>query len=141
LATPPETKAGHKRPLGITLLSLFFVFGALMSGLTLLLLLFPATPLDILWRLNPHAREGLAFLGWPALLLMAVVSLGCLSAARGLWRCTRWGLWTAVSILAINLAGDTINALVLGDRRTLIGLPVGTFMLWYLLKQRRVFVA
>jgi hypothetical protein len=93
----------------------------------------------VLWRLNPHAREGFLSLGWPALLLMAIVCLACLTAASGLWRCTRWGLWTAVTILTINLAGDSIDALVLGDRRTLIGLPIGGLMIWYLLAHRRIF--
>jgi uncharacterized membrane protein (DUF2068 family) len=131
--TPPA------RPLGITALSLFFAFGALMSGLTVFLLLFPGTVLDSVWRLNPRAHEGFATMGSWTVLLMAVVCLGCVVAAVGLWRCTRWGLWTALTILSVNLAGDTTNAIVTGDKRTLIGLPIGGLMIWYLLRKRRLF--
>src|SRR5215813_13009167 len=58
------------RPFGVTLLSLFCVFGTLMASLTAVMLLFPGTILDLLWRLNPRAHEGFAMLGWWAVLLM-----------------------------------------------------------------------
>ncbi len=131
--------AKHRRPVGITALSLFFVFGALMSGLTFLMLLFPGSVLEPLWRLNPRAHEGFAAMGPWAVLLMLVVCLACAVAAVGVWRCTRWGFWTALAILSMNLAGDTTNALITGDKRTLIGLPIGGFIIWYLLRQRRLF--
>jgi hypothetical protein len=128
-----------RRPLGITLLSLFFVFGTLMSGLTVFLLLFPGSVLEPVWRLNPQAHEGFATMGLSAVLLMAVVCSACAVAAVGLWRCTRWGFWTALAILSINLAGDTTNALITGDKRTLIGLPIGGLMIWYLVRKRDLF--
>lgn len=96
-----------------------------MSGLTFLMLLFPGSPMDVMWRLNPRAHEGLSSLGWPVLLPMAVTSLACITALLGLWRCARWGLWTGLAILVINLMGDTVNALITRDKRALIGLPIG----------------
>jgi len=110
-----------------------------MSGLTLLMLLFPGSPLDALWRVNPRAHQGLAVLGLRALLLMGATSLACAAAALGLWRCTRWGLWTALVILVINLSGDTGNAFLTGDKRSLIGLPIGGLMIWYLISRRQSF--
>jgi hypothetical protein len=120
-------------------MSLFFVFGALMSGLTAFLLLVPGSPIEPLWRFNSKAREGFAGMGFWGPLLMTLVCLACMTATIGLWRCTRWGLWTAVCILAINLIGDTSNTVVTGDLRALIGLPIGGLMIWYLMKQRRLF--
>ena len=129
-----------KRPAGITALSLFFLFGASMSGLAALMLLFPGCVLvEPLWRINPRAQEGFTAMGSWALLLMTAVGLGCATAALGLWRCTRWGFWTALMILCANLAGDTVNAVMARDWHTLIGLPIGGFMLAYLLRHRRVF--
>ena len=127
------------RPAGITALSLFFIFGATMGGLAALMLLFPGGVLEPLWRINPRAHEGLSGIGSWALLLMSVVCVGCGTAAVGLWRCTRFGFWTALTILSINLAGDIANALIAKDWRNLIGLPVGGFMLAYLARRRRVF--
>ena len=34
----------------------------------------------------------------------------------------------------MNLVGDTFNAVFRGDLRTLIGLPIGGLMIWYLMK-------
>jgi hypothetical protein len=127
------------RPAGITALSLFFVFGALMSGLAAGMLRFPGSFLEPLWRLNPHAHKGFASLGIWAVLLMSVVCFACAAAAVGLSRCRRWGLWTAVTILSINLMGDTANAAITRDSRTLIGLPIGAIMIFYLLRKRPIF--
>ena len=68
------------RPAGITALSLFFVFGTVMSGLAVFMLLFPGGVLEPLGRLNPRARDGLTAMGVWALLLMSLVSVAC--AAR-----------------------------------------------------------
>jgi len=128
------------RPAEVTALSLLFVFGAVMSGLTVIMLLFRGGPLDALWTLNPHARDGLAAMGRWSLLLMAVVCVACGTAALGLWRTTRWGFWSAVIVLSVNLTGDTANAFIAHDWRTLIGLPIGGLMLSYLIMRRRIFV-
>ena len=110
-----------------------------MSGLTFFMLLVPGSPLDALWRLNPRAQAGLRALGWWALLLMGATSLACATAALGLWRGARWGFWLAIVILTVNLTGDTTNAMITGDFRALLGLPIAGAMIWYLILQRRFF--
>lgn len=127
------------RPLGVTLLTLFFVFGTLMASLAAVMLSFPGSIMEPLWRLNPRAHEGFASLGFWAVLVMVLVATACAVAASGLWRCARWGYITAVVILSVNLAGDIINALVAHDWRTLIGLPIGGAMIVYLISKRLTF--
>ena len=127
------------RPAGITALSLFFVFGTVMSGLTTAMLLFPGSALDLLWRLNPRAQQGFAAMGAWAVLLMVIVCAACATGAVGLWRLTRVGFWTALIVLAVNLLSDTANAFIASDWRSLIGVPIAGFMIGYLLKQRRMF--
>ena len=87
---------------------------------------------------SSYARRFRSMGVW-AVLLMGVVCVACGSAALGLLRCKRWGYRTALVILTINLASDTTNAVVAHDWRTLIGLPIGGFMIAYLIRQRRVF--
>jgi hypothetical protein len=128
-----------KRPPGVTLLSFFFVFGAIMSCLTALMLLFPGTILEPLWRLNSRAREGLASLGLWAVLLMTFVCCACTAASIGMWRMARWGYWTGLGILTINMVGDTTSGIVNHDWRTFIGIPIGGTMIVYLLARRRAF--
>jgi hypothetical protein len=110
-----------------------------MSGLTAFLLLFPGTSLDRIWQLNPHAREGFAVLGGWAVLLMLTVCAACLIAATGLWLRRLWGLQVAIAMLSINMLSDVINAVVLHDPRTLVGLPIGAAVIWYLLRKRGQF--
>ena len=78
-------------------------------------------------------------MGLWGVLLMAVVCVACGMTALGLRRCKRWGYRMALSILTINLAGDTANAVIAHDWRTLIGLPIGGAMIVYLLTKKSAF--
>jgi hypothetical protein len=55
----------------------FFAFGTAMCVLTVVLLFFPGTELDSLWRFNPEAHATFQSLGKVAVLLMAVVGTAC----------------------------------------------------------------
>ena len=125
-----------RTPLGIKLLAIFFGFGVSMCLLTIVLLLFPGSALDSLWRLNPDAHAAFQSLGKISILVMAIVGAACASAAVGLAKNRRWGVNLALTILAVNLVGDLINAFARGDLRTLIGLPIGGAMIVYLLRAR-----
>jgi hypothetical protein len=126
-----------RQPLGIKLLAAFFLFGASMCALTIVLLVFPGTRLDSLWRLNPEAQATFRSMGRISILLMAVVGSACALAATGLIRRTNWGRALAIAILAINLAGDLANVFVRQDSRTLIGLPIAAALIMYLVKGKR----
>jgi hypothetical protein len=128
--------AARPRSLGITLLVLFFAAGALICLITMLALAFPGGILEPIWQLKPDARVQFQQIGNWAIALMAVVGAACASAAVGLAKGAEWGRRLAIGILIVNLIGDTLNALLRHDPRTLIGLPIGGLMIWYLLKRR-----
>jgi uncharacterized membrane protein (DUF2068 family) len=67
---------------------------------------------------------------------MVLVAVACAGAGVGLWLERPWGRRLAVTVLSLNLVGDVSNALIRGDRRTLIGLPIGGAMIAYLLSRR-----
>jgi hypothetical protein len=123
-------------PAGLIALSGFFTFGAVISALTGIALLTPGGTLEPMWRLNPQAQEAFRRMGSWAPALMAAVSLACALAARGVWRRVRWGHRLALAILVVNLLGDVGNALLRGDTRTLVGLPIGAGLIAYLLSPR-----
>src|SRR5467141_3014831 len=125
-----------RRPVGLTLLTVFFIFGALMAFLAFLGPLLTGGFLEPIWRFNPDAYRALTDLGAWGMLLMAAVAIACALAAIGLWIQAQWGRRLAVGILAINLLGDILNAVTRGDLRTLIGLPIGGAMILYLLRAR-----
>ena len=113
-------------------LAVFFAFGTMMCALTLILLLFPGSALDSLWRINPEARVALQSFGRWSFVLMLTVGTACLFAAIGLWRGTVWGTGLALTILSVNIIADLINAFLRRDYRALIGLPVSAAMIFYL---------
>jgi len=120
----------------IKLLAVFFAFGATMCSLTIVLLLFPGTALDSLWRLNPDAHLGFQSIGSWSILLMVTVGTACFLAAIGLWQGALWGTRLALIILSVNILGDLINALFRHDYRALIGLPMGAVMIFYLVRSK-----
>jgi hypothetical protein len=122
----------------IKLAALFFAFGATMCTLTIVLLLFPGTALDSLWRLNPEAHLAFQSFGKWSVVLMLVIGTGCAFAAIGLWQGSLWGRRLALIILSFNILGDLVNAFVRQDYRALIGLPIaGTIMFFLLAYGRR----
>lgn len=124
------------RSFGLDALGAFFAFGACASGLAAVTLLWPGGPLDAAWRVNPDGHAALQRAGGWAVLLMLVVCAVCAATARGVWARRRWGHTLAIAVLALNLLSDLLNAAVLGDRRTLIGLPIGALLIAYLLAPR-----
>jgi hypothetical protein len=122
-----------RRPIGVSLLAIFFAFGTSMCALTILLLAFPSSSLSVLWALNPEAHSGFQSLGAWAIVLMLVVGAACATAAVGLWRGTALGRGIAIVVLAINLLGDILNVALRHDLRALIGVPIGAAFIWYLL--------
>jgi hypothetical protein len=125
-----------RRSIGIILLVVFFAAGAPICLVTMLALAFPGSFLESIWRLKPEAREQFQQLGSAvSIALMTVVGLACGLAAFGLARNAEWGRRLGIAILIVNLIGDSLNAVFRQDPKTLIGLPIGGLMIWYLLKR------
>jgi hypothetical protein len=131
-----EGAADSGRPLGVTALAIFFGAGTIPSTATALALIFPGAWSEAMWRLKPDAQQDFTRLGALAIPLMIVVAMACAAAAAGLWTRHRWGYRVAIAVLSVNLLGDLLNAVLRGDWRTLIGLPIGGAMLTYLLSRR-----
>jgi len=125
----------RRLPVGIILLVIFFAAGALICCVVMLTLAFPESFLKSIWRLRPDARSEFQQFGDWAVVLMAAVGAACGLAAFGLARGAEWGRQIAIGVLTVNLVGDTFNAVFRGDLRTLIGLPIGALMIWYLMKR------
>src|SRR6478752_6332801 len=122
----------NRRPLGPLLLVLFFAAGALVCILLMLALAYPGSFLEFIWRFRPGIREEFQEYGVWSIAVMAALGAACGLSAFGLARGAEWGRQLAISVLTVNLVGDMFNAVLRGDRRTLIGIPVGFVMIWYL---------
>jgi hypothetical protein len=125
------------RSVGTILLVIFFAAGALICLVTMLALALPGSCLESIWRLKPEARNQFEEIGrGVSIVLMAAIGTGCGLAALGLAQAAKWGRWLAIGILTANLIGDSVNALLRHDPKTLIGLPIGGLMIWYLVKKK-----
>ncbi len=125
------------RSLGTILLIIFFAAGASVCLVTMLALAFPGSLLESIWRLKPEEHTQFQQMGsGAAIALMAVVGVACGSAAIGLARNAEWGRRLAIAVLAVNLIGDSLNAWLRHDPKTLIRLPIGGIMIVYLVKKK-----
>ncbi|HMG06793.1 MAG TPA: hypothetical protein VK581_15150 [Chthoniobacterales bacterium] len=125
----------RRHSIGTTLLVMFFAAGALICLVTILALAFPGGFLEPIWRLKPDARLEFQHIGIWSVVLMAVVGAACGLAAVGLARSAEWGRRLAIGVLTVNLIGDSLNAWLRHDPRTLVGLPIGGLMIWYLARR------
>ena len=132
-----------RRPLGVTLLSLFFLAGAVLAGIAAVSLASPGSPFEPMWRLNPRGHQGLADMHVWGVLLLSVASLACATAGLGLWRVRPWGHTTAVVVLFVQLGGDILNVVSGAEPRAIIGVPIVAALLVYLTRRsvRAVFRA
>jgi hypothetical protein len=125
------------RSIGTVLLIIFFAAGALICFIILLALAFPGNFLESIWRLKPEARVQFHEIGRGiSIALMATVGSACGMAAIGLARNAEWGRRLAIGILVVNLIGDSLNAWLRHDPKTLLGLPIGGLIIWYLFRAR-----
>jgi hypothetical protein len=123
------------RSVGRMLLVIFFALGAFISLVVMLALAFPSGYLESIWWLKPEAQTQFQMIGrGVSVVLMAVVATACGLAAFGLAKNAEWGRRLAITVLGINLVGDSLNALFMRDTRTLIGLPIGGLMIFFLVR-------
>ncbi len=131
-----STRLSPRRPPGVTALACLFAFGTLASGLSVVSLLTPGSPLEPMWRLNPRAHETFSRMGIWAPLLLGIVCLVCTASAYGFFTGKRWGYRLGVTLLVVNLIGDLVNAGLGIEPRAVVGVPIVALLLWYLSSRR-----
>jgi len=74
-----------------------------------------------------------------SLLLMLAAGAACIAASVGLWRCTRWGMWTALAIISANVLSDLIGLISTRRSGALVGLPLFAVLGGYVWKKTALF--
>jgi hypothetical protein len=126
-------KSDNRRPAGITALSIFFGFGSFVSAVMALLILFPGS-------ITESTKSASPLLILFSLLLSIAACIACIVASVGLWRCASWGLWTALVILSANILSQLSDLVTVHQVRSLIAILLSGVMIWYLLKNKSVFI-
>jgi hypothetical protein len=99
---------------GLSVVTAFLVFAALMAAFIGVLLLFPGSLLESVWRLNPDARSAFQSMGRLSSLLLFVVGTVACGGALGIYRRRKWGWWLAILLFSVNIVGDAISLIVMG---------------------------
>jgi hypothetical protein len=130
------TPLGAKLTPAMTALGALLIFGACMSGLAGITLVWRETTLDRMWALNPTAYRKLVPLGGIVCPLFLLLSATMAIASVGWFKRRFWGWGLAVGIISTQVAGDSVN-LGRGDFvRGGIGLAIAGVSLLYLMRPK-----
>jgi hypothetical protein len=124
----------HTRPGGFVPVGLFFAFGSTAAAYAAITLLFPGTPLDLLWALNKPGHAGLLGLGRVGALLFVILSATLAATATGWFRRRAWAWVLGIAIISVNAVADAVNVLR-GEPKTAIGVVVAGLLLFYLTRR------
>jgi|SRR5579871_1454014 len=120
-------------PFRIAWIGIFFLFGAVMTTLAGVSLVWPGTALDGMWKINPVAHAELSPYGKMAgLLFLGMTPLLAISGAGVLYR-RRWSYYASLLLIGANGVGDVVNLLRGDYLKGLTGVFfAGLFMLYLL---------
>lgn len=128
-----KTGAARTKARGLTAIGIFLFFGAAMASLAAITLIWPGTPLDRIWPLNPIAYRQLAPLGSTVGILLLLLGAALTVAGVGWFRRHLWGWRLAVMIIATQVLGDVVNGMRGELLRGGIGIIIaGALLLFFL---------
>jgi hypothetical protein len=123
-----------KSPKGIIAVGIFLFFAAIMASLAGTTLVWRGTTLDRLWTLNPRAYKELAPHGKAAGIPFVFLGVTLVVAGMGWFKRRLWGWRLAVSIIAVQVLGDLVNAFMGDLVRSGVGFVIAGALLVYLLR-------
>src|SRR5215467_2905458 len=103
------------RPGTVPVVSAFLFFATVIASVVGVSLLFPNRLLDRLWRLNPEGAAVFHAIGPVSGVLLLVLAVGTLAAARGLLAGRRWAWRFSVALFAIDAAGNIVSFFLIHD--------------------------
>lgn len=129
-----EVRLAKTVPRGMAAVGSFLFFGAAMAFFAGATLIWRGTFLDRVWDLNPRAYRQLGPLG--KIVGIPFLFLGCALTLAGIGWLKRkpWGWRLAVAIIAVQVAGDLVNAVRGRIFEGLIGATIAGGLLFYLLR-------
>ena len=122
------------QPRGFTFIGIFLFFAASMAALAAVTLLWPGTPLDRAWKLNPDAHAQLAPHARIIGPLFLLLSFTMVAAGSGWFLRRRWAWRLSLVIIGIQMVGDTVNCLRGDWLRGISGVVIAGALFWYMLR-------
>ncbi|MGZ4851987.1 MAG: hypothetical protein ACXV3D_02205 [Halobacteriota archaeon] len=121
------------RPKGISIVAVISFLAALVAVLVAVSILFPGTPLDVIWSLKNSFPAGfkntsVGMLFGYLLLVLAVVGF---CSVYGLVKGLKWAWWIVIVTLAVNGIGDAVSV-AQGNIAGIAGILIAAVFLFYL---------
>jgi hypothetical protein len=125
-----------RKPVCVTVVAAFLWMATGIAVFVAIVLLMPGTLADAIWHLNPAANQQFKALGGASSLFLLAVGAMAATSAAGLVRGRKWAWWLAVSIFAVNGAGDIVGFVVTRDLvRSGTGVLVAACFLFCLMRR------
>jgi hypothetical protein len=123
-----------KRPVAVLIVGIFALAGTAVAIFTGISIVWPGTFLDAMWNLNRSAQQQFAVLGKLAGYLLLAIAPIIATTGYGVLKGFKWAWWMAVTIFAVNGAGDAINIFIGEPLKGIAGLLVAGVFLFLMLR-------
>jgi hypothetical protein len=125
------------RPASITVVAGFLFLATAIALVVGFSVFFPNPLLDQLWRLNPSGAALFRSIGRLSGVFLLALACGTLAAGFGLLRGRKWAWWFAVTLFAIDSAGNLLSYFLIHDPfRTIIGAIISLNFLCLLVRRK-----
>ena len=124
------------RPRTISVIAAFLFAATIVAFIIGESLLFPNALLDYVWRFNPEGAALFHSIGRVSGVFLLGLSVGTFFAALGLLRGRPWAWWFAVSLFAIDSAGNIVSYFFVHDAlRSIFGTIISGTFLFFLCRE------
>jgi hypothetical protein len=112
---------------------IFSALAALIAAAAGATLLFPGTPLDVIWSIRQDdTHQQMLALGWPVGLGLWIVALVAFICALGSFQRRAWAWWIAVIGMIVNGVSDLGRMATGGVVEGMVGVVVASLIVYWL---------
>ncbi|MBZ5572387.1 MAG: hypothetical protein LAO09_10985 [Acidobacteriia bacterium] len=130
-----DLSGADRKPRGWLAIGIFLLWGAAIATLAGVTLIFPGTPLDRAWVLNPRGHAGLTALGRWVGFLFPVLGLLLATAGIGWLKRRSWGWMLAVLLIGGNALGDAVRMAIGAWIEGAVGVVIAGALLLYIISR------
>src|SRR5208337_1982089 len=122
------------RPKGVLIVAIILFFAAVVALIVATSIIFPGTPLDVIWALKNSFPAGFrnTSAGMIFGYFLLVLGLLMLSTVYGLVKGRKWAWWIVIIIFAVNGIGDAVSVALGGGINGISGILLAVVFVFYL---------
>jgi hypothetical protein len=124
----------NNRPNGVLIVAIILFFAAFLAVIVATTLIFPGTPLDVIWNVRNPFPPGFSdtTIGMIFGYFLLILGLILLCAVYGLIKGMKWAWWIVIIVFAVNGIGDAASVASGGGIGGISGVIIAAALLFYL---------